>query len=269
MINPRRILITGAGSGLGEGAAIGLAKLGHYVIAGAQAWPQVTALRSKAEKLRIATLRIEKLDLLDSYEVKQACNWEFDVLVNNAGIGEGGPVAEIPVELVRRNFEVNVFAPLTLTQQVVRNWVSARTPGKVVFISSIGGLFSPPGFAAYAATKHAIEAIAEAMQLELKAFGIQVQTINPGAYLTGFNEAMAESALRWLNDGTHFTTEAKFREFVSGLIGNGDGRLDPTEMIAKMIELIPAASGRFRNLFPPFVEERLRAHQIEMFSREI
>ena len=62
----------------------------------------------------------------------------------------------------------------------------------------MGGLFSPPGFSAYAATKHALEAIAEAiakaMQEELRPFGIQVQTINPGAYLTGFNEAMAENA---------------------------------------------------------------------------
>jgi NADP-dependent 3-hydroxy acid dehydrogenase YdfG len=66
----KRILITGAGSGLGEGAAIGLARNGHDVIAAAQTWPQVTALRSKTDKLGIACLRVEKLDLLDSYDVK-------------------------------------------------------------------------------------------------------------------------------------------------------------------------------------------------------
>src|SRR5580658_5960537 len=90
----RTILITGAGSGLGEGTAIGLARKGHTVIAAAQSWPQVTALRAKAEHLELRSLRVEKLDLLDSYDVRQVASWDFDILLNNAGIGEGGPIAE-------------------------------------------------------------------------------------------------------------------------------------------------------------------------------
>jgi NAD(P)-dependent dehydrogenase (short-subunit alcohol dehydrogenase family) len=265
----RAILITGAGSGLGEGAAIGLARQGHEVIAGAQGWPQVTALRAKVEAARISHLRVEKLDLLDPYDVKHALSWRYDILVNNAGVAEGGPIAEIPVDLVRRNFETNVFAPLSLTQQVVRRWVHEKTAGKVVFLSSIGGLLSPPGFAAYAATKHAVEAIAEAMQLELKPFGIQVQTINPGAYLTGFNEAMAENAFRWLDDELNFTKRAAVQDMVAGLIGSPSGRMDPNDMIEKMIEVIPQVTGKFRNLHPKRIEEAVKAHQIEMFQRTI
>ena len=265
----KKILMTGAGSGLGEGTAIGLAREGHAVIATAHNWPQVTALRHKALELKLPSLRIEKLDLLDQYDVKQASKWDFEVLVNNAGIGEGGPIAEIPIELVRNNFEVNVFAPLNFTQQVVRKWVAAKTAGKVVFVSSMGGLFSPPGFAAYASTKHAIEAIAEAMQVELKAFGIQVQTINPGAFLTGFNEAMAENAYRWLDDDVNFTKREYFRETVTKLIGNADGRLEPGDMIAAMIKVIPETDGLYRNVFPPFVEELLKQHQKQMFDRRI
>src|SRR5271170_267811 len=265
----RTILITGAGSGLGEGAAIGLARQGHDVIAAAQGWPQVTALRAKAEAENIAHLRVEKLDLLDSYDVRHALRWSFDVLVNNAGIAEGGPIAEIPIDLVRSNFEINVFAPLSFTQQVVRRWVQEKTAGKVVFLSSIGGLLSPPGFAAYAATKHAVEAIAEAMQPELKPFGIQVQTINPGAYLTGFNEAMAENAFRWLDDEVNFTKRAAVREMVAALIGSPSGRMDPSDMIGKMVEIIPQVSGKFRNLHPKRVEDAVKAHQIEMFDRTI
>jgi NAD(P)-dependent dehydrogenase (short-subunit alcohol dehydrogenase family) len=109
----RKILITGAGSGLGEGTAIGLARNGYDVIATAQTWPQVTALRLKSKALALPTVRVEKLDLLDPYDVARACKWDFNILVNNAGIGEGGPIAEIPLDLVRRNFEVNVFAPLS------------------------------------------------------------------------------------------------------------------------------------------------------------
>lgn len=265
----RKIMITGAGSGLGEGAAIGMASKGHEVIAAVQSWPQVTALRAKAKELGTSSLRVEKLDLLDPYDVKHACAWDFDILVNNAGIGEGGPIAEVPLDLVRRNFEVNVFAPLFLTQQVVKKWVAAAVRGKVVFISSMGGLFSPPGFAAYAATKHALEAIAEAMQGELKSFGIQVQTINPGAFLTGFNEAMAENAFRWLDDDVNFTKRDAMREIVANLIGSPRGRLDPQEMMAKMVEVIPQREGRFRNVFPAFVEKSLREHQAKMFDLQI
>ncbi len=264
----RKILITGAGSGLGEGTALGLAKNGHDVIATAQTWPQITALRKRAEHSGLS-LRIEKLDLLDEYEVDRACKWDFDILVNNAGIGEGGPIAEIPLKIVRNNFEVNVFSPLQFTQKVVRKWVAAKNNGKIVFVSSMGGLFSPPGFAAYAATKHAIEAIAEAMQIELKPFGIQVQTINPGAFLTGFNEAMAENAYRWLDDKTNFTKVDAFKEIASGLIGNAEGRMNPEDMIKKMIEVIPAADGRFRNVCPQAVEQLLKKHQVEMFERTI
>src|ERR1700743_368145 len=188
------ILITGAGSGFGEGTAIGLARQGLMVIAAAQSWPQVSALRNKAESLGLSSLRVEKLDLLDPHDTARVLDWEFDVLVNNAGIGEGGPISEIPLDLVRRNFEVNVFAPLDLTQRVVKRWVRAQTKGKIVFVSSALGVISPPMVAAYSATKHAVQAIAEAMQDELRPFGIQVQTINPGPFLTGSNKTRCEDA---------------------------------------------------------------------------
>ena len=112
----RKILITGAGSGLGEGTAIGLARNGHDVIATAQTWPQVTALRLKSKEFALATFRVEKLDLLDPYDVARACKWDFDILVNNAGIGEGGPIAEIPLDLVRTQFRGQRLCAARLTQ---------------------------------------------------------------------------------------------------------------------------------------------------------
>src|ERR1700730_17035859 len=208
----RTILITGAGSGLGEGAAIGLAKQGLTVIGAAQSWPQVTALRNKAESLGLSSLRVEKLDLLEPHDTARAVGWEFDVLVNNAGMGEGGPISEIPMDLVRRNFEVNVFAPLDLTQRVVKRWVRSKTEGKVVFMSSGLGVVSPPMVGAYSASKHAVQPIAEAMQDELRPFGIQVQTVNPGPFLTGFNETLVEAAYRWLDDNVTFTPRAMVKK---------------------------------------------------------
>ena len=88
----KTILITGAGSGFGEAAGIGLAQLGHNVIATAQISPQVAALRRKATDLGLTNLRVEKLDLLDPYDLAHAQTWDVDVLWNNAGVGESGPV---------------------------------------------------------------------------------------------------------------------------------------------------------------------------------
>jgi NAD(P)-dependent dehydrogenase (short-subunit alcohol dehydrogenase family) len=265
----KSILITGAGSGFGEGTAIGLAKQGHTVIATAASWPQVTALRLKAESRGLASLRVEKLDLLEPHDLSRAVGWDFDVLFNNAGVGEGGPMSEIPLDLVRHNFEVNVFAPLDLTQRVVKKWVKAKTRGKIVFTSSVLGVVSPPMVGAYSATKHAVQAIAEAMQDELRPFGIQVQTINPGPFLTGFNETMVEAAYRWLDDTVTFTTRAMMKEVTDGLLAKPEGRLDPNDMIARMIELVPAQDGPFRNIFPEASHEWFRQYEKAMVERTI
>src|SRR4029453_2167983 len=112
----KRILITGAGSGFGELAAIGLAQQGQDVIAGVQIWPQATALRRKVETLGLKNLRVEKLDILDSNSIQNAMKWDIDILVNNTAIGISGPMSEIPLELLRRSFETNFFAPLELSQ---------------------------------------------------------------------------------------------------------------------------------------------------------
>jgi NAD(P)-dependent dehydrogenase (short-subunit alcohol dehydrogenase family) len=266
---PKTILITGAGSGFGEGAAIGLAQKGHTVIAGVQISPQVTLLRRKAEQLGLKTLLVEKLDLLDPHDVAQAHGWDIDILFNNAGIGESGPVSEIPVDLVRRNFETNVFTALAFTQGFIKKWVAAKKPAKIVFTSSVVGLATLPGFGVYESTKHALEAIAEAMQQELKPFGIKVQTVNPGAYLTGYNETMADTAFRWLDDSCNFTTRAALRETFDSLLKTPEGHMDPAEMIGRMIEIVPAETGKFRNVVPQAAEEMLKKLQLEAWERQI
>ena len=83
----KTILVTGAGSGFGEGVALGLAREGHNVIAAVQIWPQVTALRGRASAEGLANLRVEKLDLLDELDLRQAFTWDVDILFNNSGIG--------------------------------------------------------------------------------------------------------------------------------------------------------------------------------------
>src|ERR1700760_531289 len=86
----KRILITGAGSGFGKAAAIGMAKNGHSIVATTQVSSQVTPLREEAQALGLKDFRVERLDLTDHYDVAQAQRWDIDVLWNNAGMGEAG-----------------------------------------------------------------------------------------------------------------------------------------------------------------------------------
>ena len=265
----KTILVTGAGSGFGKGAAIGMARNGHTVIATVQVSPQVMPLRQEVAALGLTNVRVERLDLTDPYDIAQAQSWDIDVLWNNAGQGEAGPVWEIPVDLVRRNFEINVFLPLVLTQGVVRKWVAAGKQGKVVFTSSMGGLFTPANWGTYVSTKHALESIAEALQQELAAYGIKVQTINPGAYFTGYNETMADNPFRWLDERTHFTKRATLRQQFDDFFATPEGRMDPKEMVDRMIEIVPSDTGKFRNVVPKAIEDMLKQHQAAAWTQPI
>lgn len=265
----QRILISGGSSGFGELAAIGLAKAGHDVIAGAQIWPQVTELRLKVEELGLSNLRVEKLDILDSYDIHNALNWDIDILVNNAAIGISGPMSEIPLELLRRSFETNFFAPLELTQKFVRKFVDEKRPGKIVFTSSIGGLMAVPYGGPYATTKHAIEALAGSMKTELAPFRIQVQVINPGGYLTGFNETEAESSSHWMDDRKNYTKRDDVKKFFNQILSLDENRLDPQLMADAMVSIIPEETGLFRNVVPKATEDLARNVQRELWDAKI
>lgn len=266
----KTILITGAGSGFGKGAAIGMAKNGHNIIATVHVSSQVTPLREEVAALGLSgKIKVERLDLTDQYDIKQALKWDFDILWNNAGMGEAGPVWEIPVDLVRKNFEVNVFLPLVLTQGVVQRWVKEGKKGKVVFTSSMGGLFTPANWGTYVSTKHALESLAEAMQQELAAYGIKVQTINPGAYYTGYNETMADNPFRWLDDEVNFTKRADLRKGFDDFFATPEGKMDPKEMIDRMIDIVPADEGKFRNVVPKAIEDMLKDHQLKAWENTI
>ena len=99
----KTILITGAGSGLNNGAALELARRGHDVIACVEIYPQVRALEIQAKALGVS-LRIEKIDVTEEGDRRRAASWDIDVLVNGAGIIEGGAIVDIPAENMRRQF---------------------------------------------------------------------------------------------------------------------------------------------------------------------
>jgi short-subunit dehydrogenase len=241
----KTIFITGAGSGFGRGAALGLAKLGHDVIAGTHVYPQVSELQEEAKKENLK-MRVEKIDILDPIDREFALGWNIDVLVNNAAIGQAGPIAEIPVRLVRDVFETNVFATLELTQGFVKKMVR-RGKGKVIFISSVDGLTTNSFLGPYDASKHALEAIAEAMHMELAPYGVKIATLNPGSYLTGFNDRMYETKWRWYDPKVNFTRIKDMSKVEKEDLAD---QYNPKDLVKIMVELIAADESKFRNVHP-------------------
>ncbi len=262
----KRILITGAATGFGHGTAIGLAKAGHSVVAGVEIWPQVTALLNDAEAAGVE-LEVLKIDITNPDDCAVAWERDVDIVVNNAATGETGPISEIPVDRVRRVFEVNVFGTLGFAQPFVRRFAE-RGHGKVVFVSSIAGFSTFPFLAPYCASKHALEAIVQLMREETDGTGVQVCTINPGPFWTGFNHRMYDTLDQWYDPAKHFTAEGPIRE-IQGKFKDRSIEFDPQIMIDKMVEVIPKDHHAFRTVCPEEVVPDVKAYQAELWDLQI
>lgn len=254
------IVITGAGSGLGMGAALTLARAGHRVLGTVQNADQFRTLSAHAEK----NLRIERIDLLHAEDRAFLAGQPTDVLVNNAAVSETGPIAEQPLELVRKVFDVNVFATLALSQLAARKMVE-RGGGRIVFISSMAGLMPIPYVGAYCASKHALEAIATCMNAELKPHNVEVLTFQPGPYNTGFNDRMWATSSAWMDPAKNFTR----REDMASTAAILDSQLDPQEAIDALVAVVAADAPKFRNVVPLAVEEQIKGAQREAWTRGV
>ncbi|MCC4106156.1 SDR family oxidoreductase [Serratia ureilytica] len=254
----KTVLITGAGSGFGQSVSLALAARGHHVIAGVQLTPQVTQLLELARQHGVS-LQVEKLDILEPRDREYAWQWDIDVLFNNAGIAEAGAVAEMPIDVLRSQFETNVFSSMALTQGFIKRMV-ARRSGKIVFVSSVAGLLTGAFTGAYCASKHALEAIAEALHMELAEFGVKVATVNPGPYLTGFNDRMMESFRKWYDPKVNFIDHSKLKFPFD--------QFDPQEMVDKMVSVIEEDNGLFRNLLPESFIQVVKDDQSNGWTRK-
>ncbi|MYR92256.1 MULTISPECIES: SDR family oxidoreductase [unclassified Streptomyces] len=252
------ILITGAGTGFGKEVALRLAAAGHDVIAGTEIVAQVTAVR-EAAKERGARLRVEKLDVTDPDDRENAWTWDVEVLLNNAGISEGGSTVDIPADRLRRQFEVNVFGPVLLTQGFARK-MAARRSGRIVFMSSVAGLTVDPFTGAYAGSKHAVEAFADALDQELAEFGVTVATINPGPFLTGFNDTMFETWKQWRDDPSR-------RLFDYAEIAFPHEQYDPEPVYDMTVKVLLGEDPRYRHVLPAEMESSVREQVAAQWER--
>lgn len=189
-------IVTGASRGIGRELALRLARGGHTVAAVA---------RSEAELRALEGVLPVPLDLTDPEAVDRVvgallqAHGPCGVLVNNAGMGLRAAVEEIPMDAWRRQFELNLFSCARLTQLVLPGMRAARR-GHIQNISSVAGLLSTPFSGAYCATKYALEAMSDALRLEVAPFGVRVTLIEPGPVKTHFLEAAAAASDAILED---------------------------------------------------------------------
>ena len=201
----KKILITGAGSGLGMDAAILLAKRGHKVIATTEYQNQTDKLNILAKDLNL-DLNAFKLDICNKEDREKINNVDFNVLINNAAIGDSGSISDIKVERIENVFNTNVFSNIKVTQIALKKFIKNKY-GRVIFLSSLAGRVSMPFLGPYCASKFAIEGFASSLRKEMKTLdgtNIQVGIIEPGAYATGFNTENNEKKYEWMCNNSYF-----------------------------------------------------------------
>jgi NADP-dependent 3-hydroxy acid dehydrogenase YdfG len=185
----KAVLVTGCSSGIGEATARRLAGHGWSVYASARRLESI-------EQLASAGCKLLRLDVTDEESMRTAVetvereHGAVGVLVNNAGYSQGGPIEQVPLEAVRRQFETNVFGVIALTQMVLP---AMRTQhwGKIVNVGSMGGRLTLPGGGLYHATKYSLEAISDALRFEVRGFGVDVVLVEPGLITTEFGKTAA------------------------------------------------------------------------------
>lgn len=256
------ILITGSASGFGKIVAFDLARKGYTVIATAEVYPQMSDLIREANEAGVK-LTVDKLDVTNSRDIEYIVDkYDIDILISNAGIMEGGPIAEQPLDLIRYMFDVNVFGGLQLAQGFIKKWVNKKKAAKIVFTTSMGGLWTVPYVAAYCASKHAMESIAEGLKTELAEFNIKIATCNPGVFGTGFNDRGVDSIFRWYNPESNFTPSAVFAAAADSL----KDQLDPQSMAETIVNVALDDNSNFRNVHPKETEDFVKQLQAEAWT---
>ena len=181
----KNVLVTGTSTGIGHSTALELARRGWRVFAGVRKAADGEALAREAE----GEVHTVLLDVADEASIETAAAFlteqtggELHGLVNNAGVYLGGPLELMRPDEIRKTLDVNVTGLLLLTRACLPLLRAAQ--GRIVNISSISGLIAMPGVSVYAASKHAVEAVTDALRVELQPFGIKVVAVEPGGVKT-------------------------------------------------------------------------------------
>ncbi len=189
--DPGAVLITGCSSGIGHETARRLAGRGWPVYATARRPAQIADL--EREGCRTLALDVtEEASMSAAVAAVEAEHGAVGALVNNAGYSQSGALETLPIERLRAQFETNVFGLVRMCQLVLPA-MRAAGRGTIVNLSSMGGKLTFPGGGAYHASKHAVEALSDALRWEVRGFGVRVVIVEPGLITTRFGETAAGS----------------------------------------------------------------------------
>jgi NAD(P)-dependent dehydrogenase (short-subunit alcohol dehydrogenase family) len=201
-------LVTGASSGIGRACATHLAGLGFHVLAG---------VRDEADAPEgLEPLRLDVTSEADVAAAAERVGAELRALVNNAGIAIMGPVEGVPVDDWRQQIEVNLIGQIAVTRALVPALIRGR--GRIVNVTSIGGRVALPLFGPYSASKFALEAVSDALRRELRAHGVRVTAIEPGAIATPIWDKGLEDAQRRL-DGMPAEVPRRYEALIASARG--------------------------------------------------
>ncbi|MBY8964581.1 SDR family NAD(P)-dependent oxidoreductase [Algiphilus sp.] len=228
------VLITGCSTGIGRA----LAK--RFQQAGCTTW--ATARRPDAiDDLPASGIHTTALDVTDSVSISSAVrtvestHGRIDILINNAGIPVMGPVAEVPLDDLRQLWETNLTGPVAMAQAVIPGMVERRS-GHIVNVGSVSGILTTPFAGPYCASKGALHHLNDAMRMELKAFGIFVQLVQPGGIASNFGaSAKSQTAREW-------KLFAAYKEGIERRAGASQERATPTDAFAQSLVAAVLAS---------------------------
>ena len=265
----KTVLITGASSGFGREAVKLFAKKGWNVIASMRSPEKETELPA------IDGVLVTRLDVTDKSSIQKTIEagigkfGAIDVLVNNAGYGAFGALEAAPEDVIRQQFEVNLFGLIEVTKAVLPG-MRARKSGIIVNVSSIGGRLTFPFASLYHATKFAVEGLTESLQYELNPLGIRLKIVEPGGYKTDF---ASRSMALYGADGLDGYQE-RFDQFIR-LFGTWPMSENIGEVAAVIYEAVSDGTEKLRypvgNDATPMLEARRQMDDVEfknmMFSQ--
>ena len=229
-------LITGASTGLGRAAALHLARKGHRVFATMRSPERSQAQLLEAAKTEGLQLTVSRMDVTDPASVQAAVDaalaeaGQIDAVVNNAGLGDLGALELATDQQMRAMFETNVFGPIRVARAVLPS-MRARGSGTIVNVSSVAGLIVGPGDGLYAGTKHALEAISEALAMEVLQYGIRVAIIEPGFFDTPIIDKAMDS-MTAAGEAPYANVERR----IAGIYAGGKTAAQDPQLVAEAIE---------------------------------
>ena len=242
----KAVLITGCSTGIGRASAEHLAARGWRVYATARKLDSIQGLEARGCRLLALDVTDEE-SMAGAVGAVEEAEGAVGVLVNNAGYSQSGAIEQVPLDQVRRQFETNVFGLIRMCQLVLPGMRRQRY-GRIVNLSSMGGKLTFPGGGIYHATKHAVEAISDALRFEVRGFGVDVVAIEPGLIKTQFADTAVGSI--GVREGPYAEFEQAVAKSTAGAYEGPVGRLGGgPETVARAIERA-IASERPRPRYP-------------------